>query len=147
MTFSSKKKVQSKLAGYEDVFFTLKKMTEGRRIKLNLELAPHKARLRDLVGESQMLNPVLPEGQEAPVLDAITVTKVQNLNDQLHTLVESEINPVWFRAGFDSVEGIDIDGKPATLDTLMSDGPSELYKEILDAIRSEAELSTEETKN
>jgi hypothetical protein len=147
MKFESKKKIQSKLAGFEDVHFTLKKMTEGRRTKLNLSLAPHKAKLRDLMAEAESLNPAVEEGQDAPKLDAQTVAKVQNIHDALNSLVESEINPAWFRYGLDKIEGLEIDGAQATVETLMSDGPSELFTEILQAIRTEAELSPEEIKN
>lgn len=147
MKYDSKKKVQSKLPGFEDVSFTLKKLTEGRRIKLNLALADVSARLRELVAESETLVPTLPEGQERATLDPVTLARVRTLTEQTNLLIDSEVNPAWVRWGLDKIEGLEIDGEAATVETLISDGPAELYTEILTAIRKEAELSPEETKN
>ena len=147
MKYTSKKTLHSKLEGYEDVAFTLKKMAEGRRVALNMSLADAKATLRDLIAESQTILPDTPEGQVAPPIDPAQFAKYQTLSDRINTLVEKDINMAWLRWGLDSITGLEIDGQPCTVETLISDGPPELFAEILTAIRSEAELSTEARKN
>ena len=147
MNIATKKTIQSKLPGYESVSFTLRKMSEGRRTKLHLCLAPAKATLRDLMSELESLNPAVPEGTEAPVATPQEIAKVQNLSDQITSIVESQINPAWVTWGLDSITGLTIDDLPATVETILTDCPSDLFAEILQAIRDEAELSTEERKN
>jgi hypothetical protein len=63
------------------------------------------------------------------------------------TLLEAEADRVYLRWGLARVAGLDIDGAPATADTLFSAGPERLCREIVQRIRSESFLSAEERKN
>ena len=62
-------------------------------------------------------------------------------------LLAAEMDTVHLRWGFDSVEGLEIDGAPATADSLIESGPEALLKEILAAVRQETGLAEDERKN
>jgi hypothetical protein len=54
---------------------------------------------------------------------------------------------VYVSWGLAGVEGLEIDGQPASVDLLLEAGPESLVSEALALIRREAGLSEEERKN
>jgi hypothetical protein len=62
-------------------------------------------------------------------------------------LAASEIDRVYVSWGLAGVEGLEIDGRPATAELLLDAGPESLVSEALALIRREAGLSEEERKN
>ena len=62
-------------------------------------------------------------------------------------VLQSEIDRVYLEWGLEAVEGLEIDGEPATPETLIDRGPLDLALEILGRIRAECGLSEEERKN
>jgi hypothetical protein len=62
-------------------------------------------------------------------------------------LIAAEMDAVHLRWGLDAIEGLTIDGAPATADSLIEAGPEELLAEILAAVRHETGLDEEERKN
>jgi hypothetical protein len=58
-----------------------------------------------------------------------------------------EIDSVYLRWGLEAVEGLEIDGEPATVDSLVDLGPEKLAQEALAAVKAEAGLSEAERKN
>jgi hypothetical protein len=46
-----------------------------------------------------------------------------------------------------AVEGLELDGAPATPESLAGSGPEELFREAVAAVRAEAGLSEAERKN
>jgi len=68
--------------------------------------------------------------------------------DKLEAAVASaEIDRAYLDWGLIGVEGIEIDGAPATPTSLVEAGPVELAAEILARIKSECGLSEDERKN
>ncbi len=63
------------------------------------------------------------------------------------SIAAAEIDRVYLRCGLIVLEGLDIDGAPATAETLFAAGPDDLTREILDAIKAEWGLSEEQRKN
>ena len=61
--------------------------------------------------------------------------------------VRSKIDQVYLEWGLEDVAGIQIDGEEATVESLISKGPEDLTKEILDQIKRQCTLSEEERKN
>jgi len=59
----------------------------------------------------------------------------------------SEIDRLYLEWGLTGVQGLTIDGAPATPETVASAGPEELCREILAAIRAECGLTEDERKN
>lgn len=62
-------------------------------------------------------------------------------------LLGGEIDREYLRWGLASVEGLEIDGEPATAESLVAAGPEPLVREALVAVRREAGLSEGERKN
>jgi hypothetical protein len=58
-----------------------------------------------------------------------------------------ELTPIAIGYMLQGIEGLTIDGEPATIDLVRQRGPDSLYAEIADAVRHEIELSTEEREN
>jgi hypothetical protein len=105
------------------VTFTISRISFGRRMELC-------RRVRDI-------------GQKLEFLEA---------GDHFHEKVEAnllshEIDKIYLEWGLVSVEGLLIDGEPATADLVLSTGPEVLTREIVEAIKSQCGLSEEERKN
>ncbi|HWQ55527.1 MAG TPA: hypothetical protein VN442_17705 [Bryobacteraceae bacterium] len=62
-------------------------------------------------------------------------------------LLRAEIDRVYVEWGVERVEGLALDGVPATAQGLAEAGPEELFREALDAVKRECGLSDEERKN
>lgn len=134
MNFQSRQAFESKIPGFEGVVFTLNRMTEGRRIKLRLALADTTARLREALVEIRRL-----KEQETP-----EPKRAAELLDTVAAIVEDEVTPTWVRWGLHAIDGLEIDGQPATVESLIESGPTDLYAEIAAAVRREAGLSEEQ---
>ena len=106
------------------VRFTIRRMSFGRR----LELARN---VRDKLGRLEFLS----AGEEGKAEEAEAA------------LLACEIDRQYAEWGLASVEGLEIDGKPATPQSLLDGGPESLVTEVLEAIYREAGLSGEERKN
>jgi len=59
--------------------------------------------------------------------------------------VTAEIDLAWLRACLLKIEGLEIDGEPAVVDTFVELGPIELYREAVQLVKSEADPTEEET--
>jgi hypothetical protein len=62
-------------------------------------------------------------------------------------LLQAEIDRLYVMWGLRGVEGLELDGAPATPDLLAELGPEDLFQEALGAVRAEAGLSPAERKN
>jgi len=62
-------------------------------------------------------------------------------------LLASQVNRIYLHWGLAGVEGLTIDGEPATPAKLIEEGPEALCGEALKAIKAEFGLSEEEEKN
>jgi hypothetical protein len=62
-------------------------------------------------------------------------------------LLATEVDQVYLLWGVAEIAGLEIDGQPATPETLVAAGPEGLCREIISAIKSECGLSEDERKN
>ena len=62
-------------------------------------------------------------------------------------ILAHEVDAMYLRWGLVSVEGLTIDGVPAGSEQLLKDGPEELTREIVTAIKAQCGLSEAERKN
>lgn len=62
-------------------------------------------------------------------------------------LLSHEIDKIYLEWGLVGVEGLLIDGEPASANLLVEKGPEDLANEILEAIKAQCGLSQEERKN
>ena len=62
-------------------------------------------------------------------------------------ILAQEIDAMYLQWGLISIEGLTIDGEPASCGQLLEKGPEGLVREIVSAIRAQCGLSEEERKN
>ena len=63
------------------------------------------------------------------------------------SFLAQEIDAMYLEWGLINVEGLTIDGEPASCGQLLEKGPEGLVREIVSAIRAQCGLSEEERKN
>jgi hypothetical protein len=105
------------------VSFTIRRMSFERRLELM-------RRIRELAQKIEFL-----EAGSDPK------EKVES------SILAVEIERLYVLWGLVKVEGLSLDGNPATPETLLAAGPEELCREALAAVKAECGLSEEERKN
>ncbi len=121
MEYESTVKRKSKVA--DDVAYRIVRMSFGRRIELT-------KRVRELASKLGFL-----EAGDTPE-ERVEAAAIAN-----------EIERLYLEWGLCEIEGLTIDGKPATPELLITCGPEDLCREIVEAIKAECGLSEEERKN
>ena len=121
MEYISFETVQSSLA--PGVSYTVAKMSFGRRVELT-------RRIRELAAKKEFL-----EAGENPdeKMDA--------------ALLASEIDRIYLLWGLREVTGLELDGQPASPETLAACGPEDLFREALTVVKQQCGLSNAERKN
>jgi hypothetical protein len=142
MKITTSKTITSKL--YPEVTYTVRSLSEGRRQQLTAQIADATYKMYDLIGQSKAL---LPELTAETILDPITEYKVKALNDKISELANRDMRPAWIRVYVTKIDGLEIDGVAATVDSFLSDAPSDMVLEAAELIRGQAELSVDEVKN
>ena len=105
------------------VSYTIAKMSFGRRVELT-------KRIRELA-----LRKEFAEAGETP-------------NEKMEAaLLASEIDRLYLLWGLKEITGLELDGLPATPQSLAADGPEELFREALAAVKEQCGLSDAERKN
>jgi hypothetical protein len=104
------------------VRFALRRISLGQRMELT-------KRIIELTSRNEFLK----AGQPADQLEA--------------ALADLLVSKLYLEWGLDRVEGLMIDGEPATVALLVERGPEELATEIITVLKREAGLSDEEQKN
>ena len=121
MDYGSYSLVNSKLA--DGVKYKVAKMSFGRRIELT-------RRIRELGARREFL-----EAGDSP-------------GDKMDAaLLASEIDRLYLMWGLQEIQGLELDGQPATPESLIESGPEDLFREALAAIKQECGLSEAERKN
>jgi hypothetical protein len=105
------------------VEFVIARMTFGRRLELMRRVRELAARLEFFEAGRDAGN-----GMEASLLGA-------------------EIDRLYFLWGVEEIRGLELDGVPATAESLIERGPEELFVEALAAVKAECGLSENERKN
>jgi hypothetical protein len=119
------------------VTFFLQKMTEGRRLDIRHRIAEPNRRVLALLKEQTEIEKV----DEA----ARDVHRYMELQEEFDSLMLEKINPEWIKWGVKKIDGLEADGKPLGVDDYL-EWPSMLFSEVLDAVKSEAELNGAEKK-
>jgi hypothetical protein len=105
------------------VEFTIARITFGRRLELM-------RRVRDLAVRLEYFE----AGREEK-------------NRIEASLLGAQLDRVYIEWGLEEVRGLEIDGEPATPESLVDRGPEELFQEALAAVKAECGLSEEQRKN
>jgi hypothetical protein len=121
MKYESVAVVESRTA--PGVSFHIAKMSFGRRIELT-------KRIRDLAQRVEFLN-----AGESPLekMDA--------------ALAAAEVDRIYVSWGLIEVEGLELNGQPATPELLATEGPEALFREALECVKRQCGLSEAERKN
>jgi hypothetical protein len=105
------------------VEFVIARMTFGRRIELMRDV-------RDLAIRLEYFE----AGRDAK-------------NEMEASLLGAEIDRIYIRWGLEEIRGLELDGVPATAESLIERGPEELVLEALTAVKAECGLLENERKN
>ncbi len=105
------------------VRFTVAKMSLGRRIELTRRIA-------EVSRKAEFLEAGATAGDEVEA-----------------AALAGEVDRLYLRWGLLGLEGMTLDGEPATAETLAERGPEDLCREMVAAIKAECGLSGEERKN
>jgi hypothetical protein len=121
MEYTSFETVESSVA--QGVSYTVAKMSFGRRVELT-------RRIRELATRKEFVE----AGDTA--------------NEKMEAaLLGSEIDRIYMLWGLREVKGLEVDGAPATPDSLAASGPEELFREALAAVKQQCGLADTERKN
>jgi hypothetical protein len=63
------------------------------------------------------------------------------------SLLGAQLDRLYIEWGLEEVQGLEIDGEPATPASLVDRGPEELFREALMAVKAECGLTEEQRKN
>jgi hypothetical protein len=119
--WNSRKAVES--TARPGVEYVVLRMTFGRRIELM-------RRVRDLAARLEYFE----AGRDAK-------------NGMEASLLGAEIDQLYIRWGLDEIRGLELDGAPATPESLIESGPEDLFHEALEAVKAECGLTENERKN
>lgn len=136
------------------VSFTVRHLTEGRRIKISLALADKYDKIDTIrTGVSEIAERVKPllaqakaEGSDV-LSNNPDMAQLTRKHRQMQSVENDEIVPTFVRNLLVSVDGLEIDGAPATVESMIESGPPALYAEIAKAVRHEMGLDEQETGN
>lgn len=158
--YSSTRVFESRL--YPGVKVKLNKMSDSRRQELLRALAPTKEKAREFARKFHELDSKrVPANNEdgTPKMDTDTGAQIREFPDKalaeemtyflddLLAFKQSEVYPVYIRWGLASIEGLEIDDKPATVESLLDLGPDDLVEEILREIEGRSELTADADRN
>jgi hypothetical protein len=118
--------------------FVLHKMTELRRMRREIAIADLRVRITE---KREALDAALKNLENEPK------GTVDKLNAEFGEMLHAEWYGAWIRWGVHSIEGFEIDDQPATVSSLLEEGPTNLIEEIFLAVRDASGLSIAETKN
>lgn len=136
MNYCSKTKHESAL--FPGVVFTIKKMTERRRVQREMTIAI----LRMKVNEgTAAIKAAIEDDANVPAGTA------DKLNREFGLLLHTEWYPAWIRWGVHSIDNFEIDGEKATVEMAIEFGPTALLEEMFLAVLKESGLMTVEEKN
>jgi hypothetical protein len=121
MEYSTFETIDSTVA--PGVSYTVAKMSFGRRVELT-------RRIRELAARKEFV-----EAGDTP-------------NEKMEAaLLASEIDRIYLLWGLKEVTGLELDGQPATPESLAANGPEELFREALAAVKQQCGLPEAERKN
>ena len=105
------------------VSFTVVKTSFGRRVELT-------RRIRELAARKEFV-----EAGDTP-------------DEKMEAaLLASEIDRIYLLWGLQEVTGLELDGQPATPESLAASGPEGLFREALAAVKQQCGLAEAERKN
>ena len=118
---------------YSSVSWHLSEILKGVRFAIRRVSLQQRIDLNQRLSELTMKHQFLKAGDTSSQLEAA-----------LSELLVAKLYVEW---GLEKIEGLSINGVPATADSLVADGPEGLTDEIVRAIQAESALTDNERKN
>lgn len=140
------------------VRFTLRKVNVRRRMEYDLSMAENFRKFREMREASEPMEDDYRQALAAArAADSDGKATFTYPTDKLAALIDarreqstydfSVLTPAMIRFFLLKIDGLEIDGEPATVESLIKDGPDDLYREIAQAIAAELGLTNEEKEN
>jgi hypothetical protein len=157
MNYLSTESFESK--AFPGVTVKLKKMSQRRRAEFNINMAPLLAKARSLAIANEPIEQEYAEhlkaceiakengAVELPVFPDDKMDQLGKAWTEQRRFEQDEMAPPLLRWGVASIDGLTIDGKPATVESLIDAGPPELTEEITAEVTRVMRLSSAEIKN
>jgi hypothetical protein len=145
MDYENTERIESKVApGVVIVYY---KAIEERRIELRRQAADIAAKFRSLNAEVRKLQYewAKPDIDE-PTKEDLMVRQ-ENVLEQQHTIMITELNPLYLRWGIKAVEGLKVNGVEIKTPDALLHGPGELYAETIKTIHDRLGLNDDQIKN
>lgn len=147
--YISTRTIDSALKDFQGVSFTILRLSDRRRERLDEALAPHKQQIRDLLNESLDFDEQK-QLEKQPQEPSAQITRIglrlQELRARMDA-IKAQMDRKTVEWGLVSINGLEIDEQPATVEQLIEAGEWDLYNEILAAVQKEARLTVAEVKN
>lgn len=123
------------------VSFVVRRLNKIQRAQRDAKLIDARARIASIYERMRPMfqddNTVRPECLE----------EFKKLDNEVGMAMVTDLYPAYLRAGLLSITGYEIAGKPATIETLLSDGEDDLLDEIYAACVANGGLTAEQEKN
>lgn len=165
--------VTSAIPEFSGVTFTIKKISHGLRTKIRRDLAAALAKIREKSEQIESIvddfklsdEPEEPQQLQLVELDdkgevpakkpgvrfnrdqTRAIQRITDINNDIEIITAGEVDPVYLRQAFISIDGFQIDGKAPDANTMYERGPEELCQEIIRAIKSAAGLTVAVKEN
>ena len=124
--------------------FTVRRLNYLARCERDLAMIADRARLSDL---TRQINAISDEGDEGRKPHAGKEGEFARLNAEHSMVYQSRLVPAYIRAGLVSVEGLDVDGKPADATRFCEWASDPLIDEVFAACYAASDLSESARKN
>lgn len=147
MNFEPTQEIKS--AALPGVTFVVRRLNKIQRAQRDAKLIDARARISAIY---EQMRPMLedapgPEGKAIQVVKPAHLKEFQKLDNEVGMAMVTELYPAYLRAGLISISDYEIAGKPATVETLLSDGEDALLDEIYAACVANGGLTAEQEKN
>jgi hypothetical protein len=124
---------------FPDVVVKLRKVSAGKRDEMRLAICKHLEELSEIIQEAE-------EFREGADDNSASAAKIQWYNARISS-VSARVDHVRARALVKSIDGLEIDGAPATIDSLIDSGDEDLFEVVSRAVKHEMGLDRDEQKN
>ncbi|MEN6534962.1 MAG: hypothetical protein ABFD89_14945, partial [Bryobacteraceae bacterium] len=133
------------------VKFTVRRLNYISRCERDLGMLSNRSRLIGIMREMEALcdGGTLERGADGRVTNVAKgkESAFRQLDNEYAMIHQTAIVPAYIRAGLESVEGLDVDGKPADVESFLKAAPDALLDEVFAACHAASDLTDDQRKN
>ena len=139
MNFEPTQTIES--AARPGVTFVVRRLNKIQRAQRDAKLIDARARI---AATYERMRPMF---NDDSTVKPERLEEFQKLDNEVGMAMVTDLYPAYLRAGLLSISGYEIAGKPATIESLLSDGEDALLDEIYAACVANGGLTAEQEKN